>query len=247
MIRQAALPLALLLATACAVNVDTPRSSIESLAAPEGAWTNVLTRFVDDRGRIDFAGVAKDPADLNAYVAWLAKAETPTPRDAKLAHLVNAYNALALYNVVRSGIPPELDSIKVKFFYRDRFELAGRRISLYDLENKVIRPMGDPRVHFALNCMARSCPRLPREPFRAETLGADLDSLAKEFFDDARHAAVDLTGKVVRLSEILRFYTEDFLKAAPSLVGYANRYRSEKIPEDFRADFIPYEWALNKQ
>lgn len=245
--KKAALPLAFLLAAACAVNVDTPRSSIENLAAPESAWTNVLTRFVDDRGRIDFAAVAKDPADLHAYVAWLAKAQTPAARDAKLAHLVNAYNAFALYNAVRSRIPPELDSIKVKFFYRDRFELGGKRISLYDLENKVIRPMGDPRVHFALNCMARSCPRLPREPFRAETIDATLDSLAKEFFDDPRHAAVDPGGRVVRFSEILRFYTEDFLKAAPSLVAYANRYRSEKIPEGFSADFIPYDWTLNRQ
>lgn len=245
--KKLSLPLAFLLVAACAVNVDTPRSAIENLAAPESAWTNVLTRFVDDRGRIDFAGVAKEPADLGAYVAWLAKAETPTARAAKLAHLVNAYNALALYNAVRSGIPPELDSIKVKFFYRDRFELAGRRISLYDLENKVIRPMGDPRIHFALNCMARSCPRLPREPFRAETIDSTLDALAKEFFDDPLHAAIEPAARVARLSEILRFYTEDFLKAAPSLVAYANRYRSEKIPEDFRADFIPYDWMLNKQ
>ena len=239
--------LALLFGAACAVNVETPRSSIENLAAPEGAWTNVLTRFVDERGRIDFAAAAKDPVDLNAYVAWLAKAEIPAEENAKLAHLLNAYNALALYNAVRSGIPPELDSIKVKFFYRDRFELAGRRISLYELENGVIRPMGDPRVHFALNCMARSCPRLPREPFRAETLDSTLDSLAREFFDDPRHAAVDSAARVVRFSEILRFYTEDFVKVAPSLVAYANRYRSEKIPEDFRADFVPYDWTLNRQ
>jgi hypothetical protein len=151
-----------------------------------------------------------------------------------------------MYNAVRSGIPEELDSRKVKFFYRDRFELGGRRISLYALENQVIRPLGDPRVHFALNCMARSCPRLPKEPFRAETLDADLDRLAREFCNDPRNAAVDPAAKVVRFSEILKFYTEDFLKAAPSLVAYANRYRDEKIPEDYRVEFIPYDWTLNR-
>ena len=123
-----------------------------------------------------------------------------------------------MYNAVRSGIPEELDSRKVKFFYRDRFELSGRRISLYALENQVIRPLGDPRVHFALNCMARSCPRLPKEPFRAATLDADLDRLAREFLSDPRNAAVDPGARVVRLSEILKFYPEDFLKVAPSLV-----------------------------
>jgi len=237
----------LFLAASCAINVRIPRPTAESLAAPEGAWASVLARFVDDRGRIDFAGVARDPANLEAYVAWLARAGIPSSRDAKLAHLVNAYNALAMYDAVRSGIPPELGSGKFKFFYRDRFELGGRRISLYALENRVIRPMGDPRVHFALNCMVRSCPRLPKEPFRAETLDADLDRLAREFLDDPRNVALDPAAKVVRFSAILRFYPEDFLKAAPSLIAYANRYRDEKIPEDFRVEFIPYDWTVNKQ
>jgi hypothetical protein len=235
------------MSAACASNVATPRPAIESLASPGGAWGAVLARAVDDRGRIDFAGVARDPANLDAYVAWLARAEAPADRPAKIAYLLNAYNALAMYNAVRSGIPEELDSRKVKFFYRDRFELGGRRISLYALENQVIRPLGDPRVHFALNCMARSCPRLPKEPFRAETLEADLDRLAREFLNDPRNAAVDPAAKVVRFSEILKFYTEDFLKGAPSLVAYANRYRDEKIPEDYRVEFIPYDWTLNKQ
>jgi len=235
------------LAAACASNVATPRPAIESLSSPQGAWESVLARAVDDSGRIDFAGISRDPANLDAYVAWLARAETPADRPAKLAHLLNAYNALAMYNAVRSGIPGELDSRKVQFFYRDRFELGGRRISLYALENQVIRPLGDPRVHFALNCMARSCPRLPKEPFRAETLDSDLDRLAREFLNDPRNATVDPAAKVVRFSEILKFYTEDFRKAAPSLVAYANRYRDEKIPEDYRVEFIPYDWTLNKQ
>ena len=235
------------LSAACASNVATPRPAIESFSAPEGAWESVLSRFVDDRGRIDFAGIAREPANLEAYVAWLAQAPAPADRAAKIAYLLNAYNALAMYNAVRSGIPDELDSRKVTFFYRDRFELAGRRISLYALENEVIRPLGDPRVHFALNCMARSCPRLPRGPFRAATLDADLDRLAHEFFSDPRNVTVDPAAKVVRFSEILKFYTEDFLKAAPSLTAYANHYRDEKIPEDDRVEFIPYDWTLNRQ
>ena len=38
----------------------------------------------------------------------------------------------------------------------------------------------------------------------------------------------------------------DFLKKAPSLIAYANRYREAKIPDSYRVEFIPYDWTLNQ-
>ena len=51
----------------------------------------------------------------------------------------------------------------------------------------------------------------------------------------------------MRLSQILQFYTDDFLKKAPSLVAYVNKYRQDKIPEAWKVEFIPYDWQLNSQ
>ena len=88
------------------------------LAEAEAAWADVLERFVDDRGRIDFTGLEKDPASLDRYVASLDREDPrshpeafPT-RDDALAFYLNAYNALAMYGVLRSGTPPELGSIR---------------------------------------------------------------------------------------------------------------------------------------
>jgi hypothetical protein len=67
----------------------------------------------------------------------------------------------------------------------------GEKTNLYDYENKVIRPLGDARVHFALNCMVRSCPRLPRTPFKADTLDLVLEQLSHEFFMSEKHLRVD--------------------------------------------------------
>ncbi|MEP6993278.1 MAG: DUF547 domain-containing protein [Acidobacteriota bacterium] len=241
------------LAAGCASNVPVPRGAAQGPQAAESAWARVLSRHVDELGRIDFAGVAKDPADLETYVAYLgavspasAPASFPNPA-AVLAYDINAYNGLAMYNVIQSGIPPELNSIKFKFFYKSKLLMGGKRISLYDLENKRVRPMGDPRVHFALNCMVRGCPRLPREPFEARRLDAQLDAAAKLFFSEARNVELQPEKKVVRFSEILSFYTKDFLAKAPTLIDYANKYRAEKIPADWKVEFIPYDWKLNKQ
>lgn len=133
-------------------------------ADARAAWRRVLAQHVDAQGRVDFAAIAAAPRDLELYVAWLANAPLLEWPEEHLADLLNAYNALAMYNVVRSGIPESLAERKLAFFVRTRFVVSGRRLSLRALENDVIRPLGDPRVHFALNCMVRSCPRLPRRP-----------------------------------------------------------------------------------
>lgn len=250
------LPLAValtLLGAGCAARIPPPRSAADASRPPEAAWVNVLSRFVDDAGRIDFTGLAKSRSDLDAYLAWVARvspasdpASFPTPHS-RLAYWINAYNAVAMYDVILSNFPPDLNAVKVRFFYKNRFQIGGEYISLYALENRVIRPLGDPRIHFALNCMARGCPRLPREPFRAEELDAQLEREANEFFREERNVQLDPTGRTVRLSQILEFYTVDFLKAAPSLIDYANRYRDEKIPADWKVEFIPYDWTLNQR
>jgi len=205
----------------------------------------VLERFVDDAGRVDYAGLARDRTDLDRFVAWVL--DTGFERQG-LAYHLNAYNALAMYSVLDRGVPDSLDGLeKLRFFVLRRFAFRDRELSLYAYENDVIRPLGEERVHFALNCMAAHCPRLPRAPFRAETLQAELERETRRFVDEPRNVRVDPAARTVHLSEIFRFYTEDFLAKAPSLVAYVNRWRRDPVPEDLRVAFIPYDWSVNRQ
>ncbi len=220
-------------------------------------WAPVLQHFVDVEGRIDFDGVAANREHLDAFVAWLAQTSpSADPADfesleSKLAFHINAYNALALYGVLAKGMPADFSTIfkRLGFFKLQRFELGGRQISLYDYENKIIRPLGEPRVHFVLNCMVRACPRLPRTPFVAEHLDAQLQAAAREFFDKEIHIRIDDDKRVVLLSEILDFYTEDFVRPArrEKLIEYVNLFRAKPIPQNYRVQYIPYNWTLNQQ
>lgn len=215
-------------------------------------WARVLAKYVNERGEVDFHGVAADEADLDAFLQYVQRI---SPRsapdrfaeaDARIAYYLNAYNAIAMFNVIDSGFPQALGPLRrLRFFGVKRFTLGGERLSLYTLENDVIRPLGDERVHFALNCMSVSCPRLPREPFRAGRLSETLDARAREFFAEPRNVQVMPEQKRVRLSSILKFYREDFLRKAPSLIDYVNRYRTPPIPQDYDVEFFDYDWTVN--
>jgi len=236
---------------ACAQLAAPPERAATSRAEAEAAWSRVLERFVDDAGRVDFHGLAARRADLDRYVAWAYRTgpnnrpELFAGRGDVIAYHLNTYNALAMFNVLEAGVPRSLSEYGlVRFFWLRRVAVGGAPLSLYAYENEVIRPLGEPRVHFALNCMAAGCPRLPRRPFRAATLDADLDREARAFLAEARNVQVEHDRRVARLSEIFDFFPEDFLAHAPSLVAYVNRYRAPDIPPDFAVEFIPYDWTV---
>lgn len=235
---------------ACATRVPVPVAAGPGAGDPQAAWARVLRDHVLDDGRIDFLAIRRDPRDLDTYVAWVAAHGPsttpqlfPTPA-ARLAFYINAYNAVAMHRVVTSDRRPEE---KYRFFLLSEFVIDGARVSLYALENRVIRPLGDPRVHFAPNCMVRGCPRVPREPFDPVRLDAQLDRETRRFLGEPRNVQVDPPLRVVHLNEILRFYTVDFLAQAPSLVAYVNRYRTEPVPDEYRVRFIPYDWTLSQR
>lgn len=235
-------------------SVKTPASS-EAMDG-SAAWARILEDNVDSHGRVDFRRLAVDSSRLARHTQWLAvhgPVSTPADfatRDAILAYRLNAYNANAMLTVLRAGASGSLGGWRrTKVFVLSPIRIDGSWTSLYRYENQVIRPLGDPRVHFALNCMVKGCPQLPREPFSAELLDAQLNLAAREFVQEQRNVSVDRPSRVVWLSSIFSFYTEDFLQKSESLIAYINQFREpgEAVPKDFTIRFFPYDWTVNRQ
>ncbi|MDQ2780200.1 MAG: DUF547 domain-containing protein, partial [Pseudomonadota bacterium] len=250
-------PLLLLWLCGCSTLVPVPAgvpvaADEAGATAAQAAWARVLQRFVNDRGEVDFQALSTDRGDLELMLRYIA--ETPIQSlpagPVRTAHEINAYNALSMFNIVDSGIPEAHVGLhKLRFFVLRRFNIGGRPMSLYGFENDVIRPearlRNDPRIHFALNCSARSCPALPRTPFTADRLNAQLDRETRAFFADPRNFRIDSGARTVWLSELLEFYPEDFVPdAAGSLLAYANRYAPEPAPPEYAVMFTPYDWTV---
>jgi hypothetical protein len=252
-LRPALLLALLLMVAACSTLVPTPAVAPPTTPqAARAAWARALANHVNAAGEVDFAALAHDRADLERYVRHVAQVPLHSVPDGpeRLAHMINAYNALSMYNVLQSGIPvTHAGWAKLRFFVLRKLEVGGSAMSLRDFENDVIRPYararGDPRIHFALNCSARSCPALPRTPFSAEALDAELERETRAFFARPENFRVDADSRTVWLSELLNFYPEDFVPSpATSLLDYANRYAPQPAPQDYAVRFMPYDWTI---
>lgn len=201
-------------------------------------------------GRVDYAGLkAAHEPKLRAYLAAVAKAKPAGwTRDAQLAFYLNAYNALVLGAVVERW-PSISNVLKVKgFFDRLKYPVAGRKLTLNQLEKQVIlKKFGDPRIHFALVCAARSCPPLRAAVFSAKGLSGRLDQLTRAFINS--RSGVKKSADGFHVSTLFQWYAKDFAKAggvAKFLGKYHGRHGAE-LAAATKFAYLPYDWSLNKR
>lgn len=220
-------------------------------------WEYVLANYVDEEGRTNFKALSEDIAPLENVVTFIGFASpTATPElfsspEEVMSYHINSYNALAMFGVIEKGIPDGFTSFfsRAAFFKFRDVVIGGKVTNLYDYENDVIRPLNEPTAHFALNCMVKDCPRLPKTPFYPESLNETLEQLAHEFFNKQKHFYLDDKRKRAYVSEILDFYTEDFVASgkARDLPQYINKYIEQPIPSNYKLRFIDYDWRINAQ
>ena len=211
----------------------------------------VLTKHLK-QGRIDYAGLRTDTtatAQLQGYVEAIAR----MPETEPLSSWINAYNALVVHAVLERY---PLQSVKdaeggdFRFFREIYYTVAGKKRSLDDIENGVIRPrFEDARIHVALNCGALSCPPLPPKAFQEATLDATLDSLARQIVNDGRHLYIE-GGKLI-VNEIFKWFEADFARDEGSLLGWIQAYSDDPAIDGLAADVTvevyTYDWSLSAE
>ncbi len=213
-------------------------------------------------GRVDYAALKASPQALDAYLAEVASTSLAglTPAETK-AFWINAYNALTL-DLVADNYP--LGSIRDldggKPWSTRRFRVAGKDLTLDDIEHEILRPLGDPRIHAAVNCASIGCPPLAERVFTAVGLDAELDAASRRWA-----ATATLKDGVLTLNRIFDWYGEDFVPAygkarldipgvdgkAEAAANFIAAYAPEKAEAlrkgGYRVVYAEYDWGLNKR
>lgn len=214
-------------------------------------YDRILRTYVKN-GKVDYTSLkAKDAGAIGAYVASLATPKGFTTREEELAFWLNAYNACVIAGVIEHY--PDLKSVQdIPGFFEDkRWLVAGKKRSLNEMENEIIRPrFKDPRVHFVLVCAAQSCPPLPTYAMTGSDLQRDLEKITKQAVNDERYVQVDPKTKKLRLTRIMSWYKQDFVDEYGSLEAFLLHYLAEPTQSQLKQGgytiaFMEYDWRLN--
>ncbi len=160
------------------------------------------------------------------------------------------------------------------FFVGLRFKVGQRRYNLDEIEKAVLlqgpprdsgkvdlyRSVGpkkpDARVHFALVCAAKGCPKLWTKSYDGASIDRQLDQAARRFVRDPKRTVFDLTGRTVNVSQLADWYKEDFTSPgmsghAGSVIEFLSRYVDDGelarslSEEAWRIAYLDYDWKLN--
>ena len=207
-------------------------------------FDKLLKTYVDPNGRVNYKMLTKEKTAINQVLDQLQKINTQKLNEkARLAFYINLYNLTTL-KVIADNYP--IKSIKDikggKIWDIGLMVLNGKSYSLNELENQLIRGQyKEPRIHFLINCGAKSCPPLHTEAFTEKNIDELMDKRTRQFINDVLSNTI--TPKQIKISKIFDWYQTDF----GNLVSFINRYSKTKVLNNAKISFMDYDWDLNKQ
>lgn len=240
---------ALLLSLVVLISMTSNASQNSGGDAPEfdhSAWNKILTTHVSTQGNVNYKGIKKAEAELDAYLNEISSAvvdEKTWSKNEQLAFWINAYNAFTVKLILKHY---PLKSIKDIGSPWDKkfFKIGGKKMNLNHIEHKILRvKFNEPRIHFAIVCASFSCPKLSNKAFTSSNVQNQLSSLTKGFVNDKKRNKI--TANKIEISEIFNWFKGDFTKKG-SLIDFLNRYSLVKIKASAKISHLAYNWNLNE-
>ena len=226
------------------------------------SWDQLLKENINSKvisgikiNAFNYKNIKSDPLylklikDLRNYN--LANLKT---KNDKLAFWINVYNIMAV-KMVLDNYPiksiKDLDSLFKPVWKKEVGAIGGTIFTLNDIEHKILRQMGESRIHVAIVCASVSCPDLRKEAYKPEKLDEQLDDqLTKFLANQGKGLKIDLAANKLYLSSIFKWFEEDF-ESNGGVVSYLTNYVDSRYKLILKSGklkirYLIYDWGLNE-
>lgn len=224
-------------------------------------FDGLLKKYVDGDGMVNYRAwhaSGADRAALDGYLKSLsqANATAPAAREKQLAFWINAYNALTLEGILRVYPTSSIRNHTAKLggyniWKKLHLQVGSQQVTLDHIEHKILRPMGEPRVHFAIVCASIGCPRLLNEAYVSARLAEQLATNTFDFFSRSQNLKLDGRGNL-HLSQIIDWFGSDFGRSSQAQIQALQPYFPQPAQAlvasgRYKIKYLEYDWNLNAQ
>ncbi len=226
-------------------------SNAQSNKFDHSIFDALLKNYVDESGMVNYPAFVNNQK-FATYLKAIENADlSKLTNEDKLAFYINAYNATVIKNVLDHlpiNSPMDVDG----FFNKIKHTIAGKEITLDELEHKYALKIEPTLSHFGLVCAAVSCPKLLDKAYDGKTVFSQLEENAQLYLNDHNKNKLDRENKILYLSEIFKWFKDSFVKKYGSLKETAIHFMNESDAKflkenDITIKYMRYNWQLNKQ
>jgi len=236
----------------CFLIMSLTTTALAAQGVDHSLYAGLIENYVKD-GAVDYQGFKDNEATLDQYLKVLEGVNPKTlSRDEQFGFYINAYNAWTI-KLILTGYPgvksiKDLGSLFSSPWKKKMCRIDGKIITLDDIEHNILRPrFKDPRVHFAINCAAKSCPPLRSELYYGGELDQQLEEMASAFINDPSKNRLE--GNTLYVSKIFDWFEEDF---NGDILGFFLKYAKGSLKEQLEVNkekikvkYLDYDWSLN--
>ncbi|HEX7150110.1 MAG TPA: DUF547 domain-containing protein [Thermoanaerobaculia bacterium] len=225
-------------------------------------WNRILKTYYDPARGLDYAGLkARDARALQRLRAQLGTVNVAAlSRNEQLAYWINVYNINTVATIVEHYPVESIRDIstdpivRLNVFKKERVPFGRTKLSLDQVEHEKIRPaFKDPRIHFAINCAAKSCPAIRPEAFTGDRLDVQLDDQTRRFLNGPLGVLLEPDGDEVEVhvTKIMDWFGEDFDKWGGGKRAFIRKYLSPEkqrvldAAKEVDFEYHDYDWDLN--
>jgi len=225
-------------------------------------WNRVLSAYYNPAKGMDYRALkARDFNTVQALRQQLGKVNVAAlDRKSQLAYWINVYNINTVATVLEAypvGSIRDISTdiiIRLNVFKKERIPFGNTKLSLDDVENGKIREgFHDPRIHFAINCAAKTCPSIRMEAYAGAKLDAQLDDQARAFLNGPHGVRFERDGNTLTIhtTKIMDWFSDDFEKWAGGKAKFIRKYvpaDKQKLidsAKEIEFEYDDYDWDLN--
>ena len=190
-------------------------------------WDQVLQHYAtlnEQSGVVNFAYGQLTDDDVEIIEDYVDDLEDLDPRRypklEQKAYWMNLYNALSVLAVRENyrdlSATNFQSSLDQRAWSKERVKVARQRLSLNDIENRILRPIfKDHRILFGLNCATLDCPNLDERAYTSATIRTQLKEAGHRFINS--NTGLQYAEGVLSASRLFGDYMSDFAKDEKTL------------------------------
>lgn len=128
----------------------------------------------------------------------------------EMVYWVNLYNAFTIYNILKEyPVASIMDIDNGMIWDQRKVRVGDTEYTLNQIEQeRLLAKFSEPRVHFAVNCAAASCPPLLNKAWTEDNIQQYYTDQARTFINDTNYNLIQTNN--IEVSEIFNWYAADF-------------------------------------